>query len=259
MSEKIPLLWYDIASNNNPSGTIKWINIGLYIDWPPQCYCGQIRTVDIHHSGIKCHLVSCREVRIIPSSSMKTTQWNEVKMVLTSAYSSLSMLDCHCPGRPFQRIPLFISSTGLTAQWQSNIDPFHMDHFKVGRTRVRPTLYLSHAHANRAETGLDNWVRSTSEVGFDPVVSELDPFHMATVEPCFTPSRCGMSIFKLGRTRFVQPQLRRCLPHNQTSAKHKLTTTSAIIFFFRITSFSNERIMCMWTRTESKPGRNRFR
>ena len=28
-------------------------------------------------------------------------------------------------------------------------------------------------------------------------------------EPHFTPSRCGMSIFKLGRTRFAQPQLRR--------------------------------------------------
>ena len=29
------------------------------------------------------------------------------------------------------------------------------------------------------------------------------------VEPHFTPSRCGMLIFKLGRTRFAQPQLRR--------------------------------------------------
>ena len=53
-------------------------------------------------------------------------------------------------------------------------DPFHMDHFKVGRTRVRPTLHLSHAPANRVETGLDNRVRPTSEVGFDPVVSELE-------------------------------------------------------------------------------------
>ena len=28
------------------------------------------------------------------------------------------------------------------------VDPFHMDHFKVGRSRVRPTLHLSHAPAN---------------------------------------------------------------------------------------------------------------
>ena len=49
-----------------------------------------------------------------------------------------------------------------------------MDHFKLGRTRVRPTLHLSHAPANRVETGLDNRVRPTSEVGFDPVVSELE-------------------------------------------------------------------------------------
>ena len=55
-------------------------------------------------------------------------------------------------------------------------DPFHMDHFKVGRTRDRPTLHLSHAPANRVETGLDNRLRPTSEVGFDPVVSELYPF-----------------------------------------------------------------------------------
>ena len=49
-----------------------------------------------------------------------------------------------------------------------------MDHFKVGRTWVRPTLHLSHAPANRVETSLDNRVRPTSEVGFDPVVSELE-------------------------------------------------------------------------------------
>ena len=45
------------------------------------------------------------------------------------------------------------------------LDPIHMDHFKVGRTRVRPTLHLSHAPANRVKTGLlDNRVRPTSEV-----------------------------------------------------------------------------------------------
>ena len=53
---------------------------------------------------------------------------------------------------------------------ETDYDPFHMDHFKVGRTRVRPTLHLSHAPTNRVETGLDNRVRPTSEVGFDLVV-----------------------------------------------------------------------------------------
>ena len=65
------------------------------------------------------------------------------------------------------------SSVVSSALWRF-FDPFHMDHFKVGRTWVRPTLQLSHAPANRVETSLDNRVRPTSEVGFDPVVSELE-------------------------------------------------------------------------------------
>ena len=33
------------------------------------------------------------------------------------------LLDCHCAGRPFRRIPLLISSTGLTASWPSILAP----------------------------------------------------------------------------------------------------------------------------------------
>ena len=55
------------------------------------------------------------------------------------------------------------------------IDPFHMDPFQSGSnpgsTHFAPFI---HATANRVETGLDNRVRPTSEVGFDPVVSELE-------------------------------------------------------------------------------------
>ena len=40
-----------------------------------------------------------------------------------------------------------------------------------GSTHFAP---FTHAPANRVETGLDNRVRPTSEVGFDPVVSELE-------------------------------------------------------------------------------------
>ena len=48
-----------------------------------------------------------------------------------------------------------------------------MDRSKVGRNRIRPTLHLSHVTANWVETGINNRVRPTSEVGFDPVVKRV--------------------------------------------------------------------------------------
>ena len=43
--------------------------------------------------------------------------------------------------------------------------PFHMDHCKVGRNQVQPTLHLSHAPANRVEVGFDLVVKRVKDGG----------------------------------------------------------------------------------------------
>ena len=64
------------------------------------------------------------------------------------------------------RLAFHNSAYALKLHQKMLLDLFHMDHFK-------PTLHLSHASANRLKTGLDNRVRPTSEVGFDPVAKRV--------------------------------------------------------------------------------------